>query len=111
MIRIAQVCAEQLLLLINDILDLTKMQANKMSLENRAFPLYTVITEAIEVVSVQFQKNNLDVAWILEDPLSVADMILGDALRIRQSKMLLIKTSNISCYSIGKFIVKCNQIL
>jgi hypothetical protein len=66
------------------------MQANKMSLENRAFPLYTVLTEAIEVVSVTIaQKTNLDVVWVLDDPLTIADMIVGDALRIRQSKVII----------------------
>jgi signal transduction histidine kinase len=89
MIRIAQVCAEQLLLLINDILDLTKMQENKMTLEKRAFPLYSVLTEAIEVVSVTVaQKTKLEVVWVFDDPLSITDIIVGDALRIRQSKIL-----------------------
>jgi osomolarity two-component system sensor histidine kinase NIK1 len=89
MIRMAQVCAEQLLLLINDILDLTKMQANKMTLEKRPFQLCSVLTEAIEVVSVSIaQKPGLELVWVLDDKLSVGDIIVGDALRLRQSKIL-----------------------
>jgi signal transduction histidine kinase len=88
MVRIAQVCAEQLLLLINDILDLTKMQANKMTLEKNEFSLFSVIKESLEVVSfAAAHKGGLEMAWELDDSLSVGDMIVGDALRLRQSKI------------------------
>jgi signal transduction histidine kinase len=82
------VCAEQLLLLINDILDLTKMQENKMTLEKRAFPLYSVLSESVEVVSVAVaQKPGLEVVWVLDDSLSCGDMIVGDALRLNKVRL------------------------
>jgi signal transduction histidine kinase len=87
MIRTAKVCAEQLLLLINDILDLTKMQANKMTLEWREFSLFSIMRESLEVVSfAAAQKRDIEIACEMNEPLSVGDVIIGDALRLRQSK-------------------------
>jgi signal transduction histidine kinase len=87
MIRIAKVCAEQLLLLINDILDLTKMQANKMTLEWREFSLFSIMRESLEVISfAAAQKGDIEIACELNEPLSISDVIIGDALRLRQSK-------------------------
>jgi signal transduction histidine kinase len=100
LIHVAQVCAEQLLLLINDILDLTKMQENKMTLESSEFSLYTIIRESLEVVMfTAASKGGIELAYELDDSLNIGDVILGDALRLRQSKLFIINVIRIHVFT------------
>ena len=54
------VCAEQLLVVINDILDITKMEENKMVLENVAFSLRSVLEESLDVVGFDAEKKRVE---------------------------------------------------
>lgn len=95
----AKLCAEQLLLLINDILDLTKMQENKVILENRSFSLYNTMQESLEIISSDAsKKGGIELVCKLDPSLSVYDLISGDDLRLRQG-------------SLGEPIVQCCEIL
>lgn len=83
MIRIAQVCSEQLLVIINDILDLTKMDENKMNLESLPFSLVSVIEDSLEVVSFNGEQKKIELISEF-DPISLVDKVIGDPLRLRQ---------------------------
>ncbi len=48
----AQICGEQLLVVINDILDLSKMEENKTKLESIPFSLHSVIEDSLEVINI-----------------------------------------------------------
>lgn len=74
--------AESLLMVINDVLDFSKIESGKMELERRALSINACVEEAMETVSSAAAEKRLDfVARI--DP-SVPDSVTGDVLRLRQ---------------------------
>lgn len=73
---------ETLLTVINDILDHAKIEAGKLSLENRQFRLDALVEEAIGMVRSQARRKGLqlDVYMAPDLPLQV----FGDTIRLRQ---------------------------
>ena len=55
------VCADQLLYVINDILDLSKLDENKMPLEKSPFSIRHVIEESSEIIAFDAQKKSLEI--------------------------------------------------
>lgn len=67
---------------INDILDLTKIEENKLTLENKPFSLINTIEDSVEIVSILCEKYEVEVFVDIEDDLQ--DDIIGDSGRLRQ---------------------------
>jgi len=74
--------AQSLLALINDILDLSKIEAGKLKLEAIPLSLRDNMEMVIELVAGLAREKNLDLAWRVSP--DVPDMILGDPVRLRQ---------------------------
>jgi signal transduction histidine kinase/DNA-binding response OmpR family regulator len=74
--------ADALLTIINDILDLSKMDSGRLSLEPVDFNLPAVLTQAVELVAVQARNKNLDLRVELDPGLN--RFFNGDAGRLRQ---------------------------
>ncbi len=68
--------------LIDDILDLSKIEAEQLRLERQPFALRGCIEEALDVVAPQAAEKQLDLASFIED--DVPDLLWGDAARLRQ---------------------------
>jgi signal transduction histidine kinase len=81
-LQTAQNCAQSLLSLLNDILDLSKIEAGKMTLERISFDVRAVVADCIKAHQPKAQKNS--VALLSEVSPSVPQEITGDPLRIRQ---------------------------
>jgi CheY-like chemotaxis protein/nitrogen-specific signal transduction histidine kinase len=73
---------EALLSVINDILDLSKIEAGRLAIESSAFDLKLVVKEVFDMVSMRAQEKHLELR--LEYPAEVARNLVGDAGRIRQ---------------------------
>ncbi len=74
--------SRNLLALINDILDLSKIEAGKVSLEHAAFSLNTTIKELIDIQMLQIKQKGLKVVTSI--PEELPDIVIGDPLRFRQ---------------------------
>lgn len=74
--------AEGLLRIINDILDYSKIEADKMEIENVRYDLQTVIERSITICSLKAQEKQL--AMTLDVAPNVPQFIVGDPLRIQQ---------------------------
>lgn len=81
-IKIIQQCGEQLMDLINDILDLSKIESGKLTIEERVFSLRKIIHEAVNVIESRLQARNIEIKINIEQNLH--DHFKGDATRIRQ---------------------------
>jgi len=83
--------ANALLTIINDILDLSKIEAGKLDLEVAEFDLVVALEEACDLVSFRADGKGLDVV-IRIDP-DVPRHVSGDAGRIRQVVLNLLSNA------------------
>jgi len=74
--------SEYMLLLLNDILDLSKIEAGKLQLETTEFNLNDIVNYIYNVVSVQAKNNNLNI--LVSVAKDVPSHIMGDPLRLGQ---------------------------
>jgi signal transduction histidine kinase len=58
-LRIATLCGEQLLVLINDILDRAKMEENKLDLEVIPFDLHDLLADSLEMMATLAAQKGL----------------------------------------------------
>ncbi|EIE21790.1 hypothetical protein COCSUDRAFT_7070, partial [Coccomyxa subellipsoidea C-169] len=73
---------ETLLTLISDILDFSRIEANKMVLSNAPFRLSSVIEAAMEIAGLAAGMKRLQVAYHIAE--GVPRVMLGDAQRLQQ---------------------------
>lgn len=82
---------EYLLSLINNILDLNKLEANKVEIENRTFDLRRRINDVIIALKKSAEDKNNKVT--LEFDPSLPDMLMGDSVKLSQVLINLIGNS------------------
>jgi CheY-like chemotaxis protein/HPt (histidine-containing phosphotransfer) domain-containing protein len=74
--------AKSLLGILNDILDISKIEAGKMAMDRRPFELEEVMSNLATIVGVKSQEKNL--AFILKITPNVPSSLIGDPLRLGQ---------------------------
>jgi signal transduction histidine kinase/DNA-binding response OmpR family regulator len=82
--------SETLLTLINDILDLSKAEANQIELEHIPFQLENIVFDACEMIQSKIRKKPLE---ILCDTKSIPSPLLGDPTRLHQVLVNLLDNS------------------
>lgn len=81
--------SENLLVIINDILDLSKIEAGKLVIENIAFQLIKTIESTIHIA--QYKAREKDLNLTLSYPPSIKDLVVwGDSVRLNQIILNLI---------------------
>ena len=78
----ARESAEVLLELLNEILDLSRIEAGRFELESSPFSLRKTIEQAVKSLSVRAQEKGLQLMGEVES--NVPDHLVGDPLRLRQ---------------------------
>jgi len=73
---------ESLLKVINDILDYSKIEAGKLTLENRIFEIREVAEETVEMFAAQAEQKGLELTYVVQN--DVPRFVLGDDGRLRQ---------------------------
>ncbi len=73
---------EALLTIINDILNISKIQSGKMELEQRPFSLAACVEGAIDVLAPKAAEKRIELAY--EAAPELRDMVTGDESRVRQ---------------------------
>jgi len=80
--RVINSSAQALLLLINDIMDFSRIEANQLNLEKIAFNLRNTIDDCADLISFQASEKNLEFIYFLSPEIN--PNLLGDPSRIRQ---------------------------
>lgn len=83
--------ATSLLQLINDILDYSKIEANKLQIENTEFNLLETVENTCDIISQRALDKNLTVNCFV-DP-TIPGMLRGDPVRLRQVLLNLLGNS------------------
>ena len=89
-VNIAMTSAESLLVIINDILDLSKIESGKVELESVEFELRDSIEDLVDMITPDAKIKRTRVQAVIES--SVPNRVIGDPVRLRQ--VLLNLTSN-----------------
>ncbi|MFN6461072.1 MAG: response regulator [Nostoc sp. DedVER02] len=98
-----RVSGDALLSLINEILDLSKLEAGEMALESLDFDLSTCVEEVLELLAPPAHNKGLEIAALIYP--NVPTQLQGDAGRLRQILMNLISNA-IKFTSNGEVILR-----
>ncbi|KAG5340861.1 Hybrid signal transduction histidine kinase J [Termitomyces sp. T112] len=74
--------ARSLLLIIDDILDISKIEAGRMTMEAVSYSLRQTVFGILKTLVVRASQNNLDLTYDVEP--DIPDQLIGDSLRLRQ---------------------------
>ncbi|MGI9610085.1 MAG: PAS domain S-box protein, partial [Acidimicrobiia bacterium] len=73
---------DSLLTLINDILDVSKIEAGRLEFEHLAFSLSDVVEDTVRTLAVKAAEKGLDLTYEIDE--QVPDGVMGDPGRLRQ---------------------------
>ena len=98
---------DALIVLINDILDLAKVDSGKMTFEQVPFKLATSISAMMHVFETKIQEKNLEL--VTEYDTNIPKVLLGDPVRLHQIILNLVSNA-IKFTSNGKITVSVNLL-
>ena len=82
--------SDMLLVILNDILDLSKAESGKLGLEEQPVDVLKLVEESLELLTHKAAEKKIDLTFFIEE--DTPSTILGDSLRLRQ--ILVNLTSN-----------------
>ncbi len=81
-VNIAHKSADALLAILNDILDLSKIEAGKLDFENIAFDIRQIVEDIVVLHSLKVEQQGVTLVHEIDE--SLPELMLGDPMRIRQ---------------------------
>lgn len=100
-------CGQHLLTLINDILDLSKIEANKLELYPQNFYLPSLLSGLTDIFRLKAEQN--DITFTYQASLSLPELIYADEKRLRQVLMNLLSNA-INFTDTGSITFSVNRI-
>jgi two-component system CheB/CheR fusion protein len=98
---------DTLIALINDILDLAKVDAGKMIFEKKPFKMAVSITSMLQLFDTKIQEKNLKL--VINYDKKIPDVLLGDSIRLHQIILNLVSNA-VKFTSEGKIAVNTNLL-
>ena len=95
--------SESLLDIINDILDISKIEAGRLSLERAPFRLTDIIQHVTDTLSIKAREKNIELISAIRHEES--GLYIGDAVRVRQILLNLVSNA-IKFTSIGHVLIQ-----
>ena len=102
-----KISGDALIVLINDILDLAKVDAGKMTFEQTPFKMASSISAMLHLFETKIQEKNLEL--IKEYDSKIPDVLVGDAVRLHQIILNLVSNA-VKFTTKGKIIVGVHLI-
>ncbi len=107
LVNIMSVSGNNLLLIINDILDISKIEAGQIKLENIVFDIHKVASETISLLEVK--ASDLENKLYLNIDKSVPQMVVGDPMRLKQV-LLNLANNAVKFTKKGSITININQL-
>jgi len=107
-VEIINQSSNTLLTIINDILDLSKIESNKVELESEIFNIHECIESVISLMALQAENKHLNLIYIADPTTNY--LFKGDANRLRQIILNLVSNA-IKFTDIGEVIVRLEVIV
>ncbi|TWU43503.1 Signal transduction histidine-protein kinase BarA [Novipirellula aureliae] len=105
-LQCVQSSADTLLDLLNDVLDVSKIEAGKMEIESVVFNIAELIRETLQALAVKAHEKNLELA--VHMPMDIPPFMQGDPTRIRQVLFNLVGNA-IKFTEHGEVVVEVEQ--
>jgi signal transduction histidine kinase/CheY-like chemotaxis protein len=106
-LQTARDSAEVLLDILNEILDLSRIEAGRLELESTAFSLRRAVEQVIKTLRLRAREKGLALIYYL--PPDVPDLLIGDPLRFRQILINLVDNA-VKFTHEGKIAVKAEVL-
>lgn len=100
------VSSNTLLALLNDILDLSKIESGKLQLEDIQFELHSLMRSAVSIVEFSAKAKNIQLISEIKD--EVPNFLIGDPLRLRQVLINLLNNA-IKFTDMGSVILRVTK--
>ncbi|MEW9898735.1 CHASE domain-containing protein [Chitinivorax sp. PXF-14] len=104
-VRSIQVAGDALMTLMNDLLDLTKIEAGKMEFEQIDFDLRDLLDDAIDMVAARAADKGLELACLVQPQLP--SRVRGDPARLRQI-LLNLANNAVKFTDAGEVVVRAS---
>lgn len=88
--RITQ-ASTSMLTIINDILDISKIESGKIEIENISFDIDQVIQDVVNIISYKIEEQNINFKLFKDS--SIPNWFIGDAKRIEQILLNLLNNA------------------
>jgi len=105
-VKVFRKAGDTLLSLVNDILDLSKIEAEQLVLENIPFDLFDVIEESVEIYAIKAAERNVELISRIDPKLDTKRM--GDPVRLKQIILNLISNA-IKFTEKGHIVVRARE--
>jgi PAS domain S-box-containing protein len=102
-----RISGESLIVLINDILDLAKVDAGKMIFEEVPFKMASSLSAMLHLFETKIQEKNLQLVKEYDD--SIPEVLMGDSVRLHQIILNLVSNA-VKFTSRGKITVSVRRL-
>ncbi len=102
-----QKASENLLIIINDILDISKIEAGKLQLEQIAFSLHDSLNNLFQIMKVKADEKKLGFSLEIDD--TIPPVLLGDTVRLNQILINLVGNA-IKFTEAGEVILRASAL-
>ncbi len=107
-LEIVKLSADSLLTLVDDILDFSKLEAEKIVIQNNQFNLYHLLQECIQIVHFQAASKNIDILFDFE---TGEENFYSDQKRIRQVVLNLLNNAIKFSHENSEIIFKVQRVV
>lgn len=107
LVRSLRVCAEDLLVIVNDVLGFSKLEAGKVDLEKMPFSLGQSVQHLVPLLQERLKEKNINLQLCLDEGL--AEFYLGDVTRIKQVLLNFLSNAIKFTQSGGQIILKVHR--
>jgi signal transduction histidine kinase len=101
-VETTQSSSDALLTLINDILDISKIESGKLELEKHSFNLRTCVEESLDLLALKAAEKKIELAYLIHP--QTPRTIVGDSTRLRQILVNLL-TNAVKFTQAGEVVV------
>jgi signal transduction histidine kinase len=103
-----KVSGDTLIILINDILDLAKVDAGKMTFVQTPFKMAASLSAMLHLFETKIQEKNLEL--VIEYDIKIPEVLLGDHVRLHQIVLNLVSNA-VKFTSKGKITVRVQMVI
>jgi signal transduction histidine kinase len=90
-LEMMRTCADNLLALVNDVLDLSKIEAGRLEIERRPFEVRAMVDDVLTMNAARAHAKGVDLVAVVER--GVPESVAGDVTRVRQTLTNLVSNA------------------